>query len=197
MGRRKVAKPSLYIACNTLPCTFTRLGLLTHLPRVQVGRSTTTHVAIPAEETKNGVPIELELPADTERLLSIYCSAYRPRLASTVGPYLFPNRQGEQRSTAPFAKAICEFILRETGIKMNVHLFRHFAVKLHLEAHPEDIETARRILGHKSTITTLRAYADLKTASAFRRYDALIANLRAQPAVPVHQRRSRRSGGSS
>jgi hypothetical protein len=31
MGRRKVAKPSLYIACNTLPCTFTRLGLLTQV----------------------------------------------------------------------------------------------------------------------------------------------------------------------
>ncbi len=166
-----------------------------HLPRVKVGSSTTTHVAIPAKEIKNGVPIELELPADTERLLSIYCAEYRPRLTSTAGPYLFPNGQGKQRSITPFAQAICVFIKRETGIKMNVHLFRHFAVKLHLEAHPEDIETARRVLGHKSTTTTLRAYADLKTASAFRRYDALIANLRAQPAVPV--RRARRSGGAS
>lgn len=58
---------------------------------------------------------------------------------------------------------------------MNVHLFRHFAVKLVLDADPGDIETARRLLGHTSSATTSKAYAEFKTIAAFRRYDAVIS----------------------
>jgi hypothetical protein len=57
---------------------------------------------------------------------------------------------------------------------MHVHLFRHLPAKLHLESYPEDIETARRILGHQNVTTILRSYAETKTAAAFHRYDELI-----------------------
>jgi len=60
---------------------------------------------------------------------------------------------------------------------MNVHLFRHAASKFHLQVHPEDVESVRRLLGHKSLSTTIRAYTELKAASAFRRYDDLIEGL--------------------
>ena len=162
----------------------TGLELDRHFVQTRTGRSATTHVVIPAAETKTGAPYEAELPAGTAEFLAVYCADYRPRLASTPSRWLFPSGRGEHRSTTPFATMISEFILCETGIKMNVHLFRHLAAKLHLEAHPEDIETARRVLGHSSTTTTLRAYADLKTASAFRRYDDLIASLRGPLARP-------------
>jgi integrase len=110
-------------------------------------------------------------------------------LASAPGPWLFPNGRGERRNTTSFATMISGFILRETGIQMNVHLFRHLAAKLHLEAHPEDIETARRVLSHSSTTTTLRSYADLENTSAFRRYDDMIASKREQLFVPPKRRR--------
>ena len=61
---------------------------------------------------------------------------------------------------------------------------------------PDDLETARRILGHKSLKTTLRSYADIKTAAAFRKYDDLIARLRAEarvssgPGARFHARRA-------
>jgi integrase len=61
---------------------------------------------------------------------------------------------------------------------MHVHLFRHLAVNLHLNANPEDVDTARRLLGHKSLRTTLRAYAEMKTAAAFKSYDEVISGLR-------------------
>ena len=79
-------------------------------------------------------------------------------------------------------------MLRETGIRMNLHLFRHTAVKLHLEAHPEDIETARRLLGHKSVTTTLRSYAETRTAAAFRRYDEVIRRVREPSLLPLRRR---------
>ena len=154
------------------------LDLDRHLAQVQVGRSTATHIAIPAAETKNSRPFELELSAMTLRLMSIYRQTYRARLAPSGSSLLFPNEMAQRRSTIAFAQAIAAFIERETGIKMNVHLFRHLSAKLHLEKHPADIETVRRVLGHSSTVTTLRAYADLRTKSAFDRYGAIIANLR-------------------
>jgi hypothetical protein len=54
----------------------------------------------------------------------------------------------------------------------------------------------RRLLGHTNVATTLRYYAEIKTAAAFRRYDSVIADLRAQtrPAVKdAAQQRRRRS----
>ena len=74
---------------------------------------------------------------------------------------------------------------------MNVHMFRHLAATLHLKMHPDDLETARRILGHKSLATTMRFYAEMKTAVAFQRYDGMIAALRDRGRVgPSSPRRS-------
>jgi integrase len=69
---------------------------------------------------------------------------------------------------------------------MHAHLFRHFAAKLYQDAHPEDVETVRRILGHKSLKTTMKAYIEVKNAAAFRRWDALITARRQD----ARQRRS-------
>jgi len=198
--RRSALRVMLAVAVELLTVAPMRIDNLTglepdrHFVRTRAGRSLTTHIVISAAETKNNTPYELELPADTERLISVYCTKYRPRVAPAPGPWLFPSERGERRSTVSFATTISRFILHETGIKMNVHLFRHLAVKLHLGAHPEDIETARRVLGHSSATTTLRAYADLKNASAFRRYDELIANMREQQSVSPPRRSRPRPG---
>ncbi len=170
------------------------LRLDRHLVRTRVGAARTLHLVIPAEETKNGAPYELELPGQTEVLLTRYLSRYHSRVSPDVAsPWLFPNAAGKRRSTVSLARSACRFVLRETGIQMNVHLFRHLAVKLHLEAHPEDIETARRLLGHKSVTTTLRSYAETRTAAAFRRYDAVISRWR-EPSLVPPRRRTRPAG---
>ena len=65
-------------------------------------------------------------------------------------------------------------IERETGLKMNPYLFRHFAALLFLEHHPGSYEEVRRILGHKRISTTLQNYAGLETAAAVRRYDEVV-----------------------
>ena len=195
---RRVALRAMYaIAAELLIIAPIRADNLTglqldrHLVTIRTGGSRTRHLVIAAEEIKNGVPFEVELPADTERLLATYLARHHPHLSPGASPWLFPNDLGERRSTVSFSNGICDFVLRETGIRMNVHLFRHAAVKSYLDAHPEDIETARRLLGHKSITTTLRSYAETRTAAAFRRYDAVIQTLRAQPAAPNR----RRTGG--
>jgi integrase len=157
-----------------------------HLLRLRAGSRSTVHLAIPAAETKNSTPYELELPAETLGILELYLSRYRGRIAPDGSTFLFPNESGGRRSTVSFATGLSGFILRETGIRMNVHLFRHLAAKLHLEACPEDIETMRRILGHRNISTTLRSYTEVKTAAAFRRYDSVVASWR-EPLAPVSE----------
>ena len=144
--------------------------------------TSTMHLVIRDTETKNSLPYELKVRPATAALLAIYCEKYRPLLPDAENRWLFPNPEGKRRSEVAFATAIKAFIKRETGLVVNVHLFRHIAAKFYLEENPADIETVRRVLGHSSTATTLRAYADVQTASAFRRYDDVIASLQQQAA---------------
>ena len=52
---------------------------------------------------------------------------------------------------------------------MTPHQFRHFAAILYLEAHPEDFETVRNLLGHGWTKTT-SIYAGSSTRRAGQAY---------------------------
>lgn len=70
-------------------------------------------------------------------------------------------------------------IRQETGLQLNVHLFRHLAAKLFLAAHPGEYETVRLLLGHKSLATTVRIYCGLEQSDAMRRYDMVLDRYRA------------------
>lgn len=142
------------------------------------GKTRPVHIVIPAREMKNKAPFEVELPPDTAAMLEDYLAHHHSRLSAHRSAFLFPNQSGDRRNTTSFATKISQFIRCETGIVMNVHIFRHMAVKLHLDAHPNDLETVRRMLGHSSLATTTRNYTELNTAAAFRRHDAVISGLR-------------------
>lgn len=63
--------------------------------------------------------------------------------------WLFPRRDGTgPTGPSELASCITRRIRRETGLEMNAHLFRHFAVMLWLDANPGSYELARRLLGH-------------------------------------------------
>ncbi len=147
-----------------------------HLVEHRRGRARVWHIVIPGENTKNGAPFEKALSEDTSRLLDTYLRIYRSQISASPGQWLFPGPTG-RRSTVPFSSLITKFVQRETGIIMNVHLFRHLVSKFHGKLHPNDIETVRRILGHKSSATTLRSYTEHRADEAFRRYDETIATL--------------------
>ena len=156
------------------------LDLSRHVVKTRHGRNRVLHIVIPGTETKTGDPYEVTIPADTAALLETYRSLYLPLITATPTTLLFPNHLGTKRQETTFSGSLGDFVRREAGLIMNAHLFRHLAVSLYLRRHPEDLETARRLLGHKS-LTTMRSYADIKTEASFRRYDAVIGTLRSQP----------------
>ena len=134
-------------------------------------------LSIPAEETKNENAIDAELPAWLVRLLDAYLQVYRPRLASTTSPWLFPGEAGARRSPGGFGTQISRLIAERTGITMTLHQFRHVAAKLYLDRRPGDYETVRRLLGHKALETTMRFYRELDTVLAVQRYGELLTQL--------------------
>ena len=159
---------------------FTGLEVDRHVVKVRRGKSHDWRLVIPKEETKTQVPFECRLPAPTVKLLEAYLATYRSLVSPTPTPFLFPNPDGQRRNTGAFGYAICEFVAKEGGLKMNLHLFRHLAAKLYLDVSPHDIETVRQLLTHKSSATTLKAYAELSAEHSVRRYDAVIADQREQ-----------------
>ena len=185
-----------------------RLGNLTgleldrHLHRTVVRQRVLYHLVIPGEEVKNGNPVDLPLRAATSTLLELYRTRVRPVLAAsgtTSSSWLFPGQGGTgHKSLVTMGGQISRFLERELGLRLTPHQFRHLAGFMHLRRKPEEHETVRTLLGHRSIATTLRHYAGLEGAAAARHYDetlrAAAAANRTEPR-PAHGRAPRRGTG--
>jgi integrase len=177
------------------PIRITNLGLLNMDEDIQYsgrGPNMITRIAIPGEKVKNGVPIMIDLPKCTADMLAWFIREIRPRICAVPSPWLFPNAQGHQRNVVSFGRQISKTIKRNTGLLMHPHLFRHLAVKFLLMDRPEDIESARLLLGHKTTRTTLAAYAQVTNALAQKRFEGLVDQKRAD--ALLRPSRIRRAG---
>lgn len=128
------------------------------------------------EEVKNSQHIEHELPPDVAAMLDRHLKSRCPELCPPGSPWLFPRRHGLAPMTpGELSGRIGKTILRETGLVMNGHLFRHFAVMIWLDAKPGAYEAARRLLGHSSVSHTINLYSGLEGRSAIAAFSELIA----------------------
>jgi len=149
-----------------------------HIVRSRQGQKGIVHLVIPGTETKNGEPLEFELPAETVRLLDLYLERFHPTLTETSSRYLFPGATDGPKGRELLGDQISKRVFKATGLKVNLHLFRHIAAKLYLDRHPGGYEVVRRLLGHKTMESTVRFYAGLETAAAGKHYDETVLKLR-------------------
>ncbi|WP_425045256.1 tyrosine-type recombinase/integrase [Primorskyibacter sp. S87] len=131
-------------------------------------------IHIEGADVKNNTPIDVVLNEGTARMLTTYQREFRSKLSEHPGGALFPKKSGGARSAGQLSGGISDLIYRETGLKVHTHLFRHFAAKLYLDAHPGDYETVRRLLGHRRLETTMAFYARLTNAMALDQYDKTV-----------------------
>jgi len=149
-----------------------------HIQRTRSGKKGAVHVVIPGHEVKNEEDLEFELPKEVVQLLDRYLNDYHPRLTDEPSPWLFPGRSpGEHKAVITLGEQVKAHVFKATGLHMNLHLFRHTAAKLYLDAMPGGYEVVRRLLGHKSSDTTVRFYAGMESKSASRHYDDVILQL--------------------
>jgi hypothetical protein len=148
-----------------------------------------THITIPAEDVKNGVPMDWPIPQESARLIQSWIDKYRPTRPGNDNLFLFPGQVTGAMSGGGLFTAITSTVEQRIGAKVHVHLFRHFAVAMFLRDHPGAYETARRILGHKSVQTTIRFYAGLEANSAAEQFDNVILRARHSPQSAMRRRK--------
>jgi len=141
------------------------LSLEENVVRVS-GIEPTYHLVIPPEEVKNEGPLEYPL-------LGIYLAVFRPRLCPTASPWLFPGESDGHKTKSPLSGQIIERIIKEIGIRVTPHQFRHLAAAFILEKDPANYEFVRRVLGHKNLQTTINFYVGLETVEAVRKFSAM------------------------
>ncbi len=135
-------------------------------------------IHLQGRQTKTGEEYEAPLPSHLYPPLDAWLTRYRPQVCPHPSRFLFPNSRGDARHRDSLATQVKAFVKLETGLTVNMHFYRHLAVKVVTDAGPGGLEAGSQLLGHTSTRTTARAYANLKAEPAFRAYDETLTRLR-------------------
>lgn len=142
---------------------------------------TQAHIIIESADVKNKVTLNYVLGAHFVKLYRLYVDLYRPLLAGDhPTSALFISRTGRTKNPAELAAQLQAFIKDGTGLRMNIHLFRHLTGYIFLRHYPGQYEPVRQLLGHKSIKTTIAFYVGLEEDATFKRYGAILDELIAQ-----------------
>ncbi|MQA67003.1 MAG: tyrosine-type recombinase/integrase [Alphaproteobacteria bacterium] len=138
------------------------------------------HLVIPAAEVKNEVDLEFPVPKRVMTLIDHYMRVYQPLIGNgRASSLLFPGRSSDRpKELSGLRNSIPAVILKETGLHMNAHLFRHFAAYLYLKANPGQYEVVRQLLGHRRIETTINFYASFETDAAMQQFNQVIEGYR-------------------
>ena len=142
------------------------------------GRGKPALLVFNVEETKNGIPLEFEIPTALAMRLLVYRNEIAPAVTGKRPDAVFVTWAGKPRKQAAIALAIQKTVLRELGVKQTPHQFRHLAAKMILDEHPGAHELVRQLMGHKNPKTTTNFYAGIDTRRAGRAHADLVMKLR-------------------
>ena len=145
------------------------------------------------DETKNEIDIEFELPEATVDILAWFVREWRPILLSQTNDALFPGENGKAKHPNTLSKQVTDVMKRYLGIDFNLHLFRHAAGKIFLDAKPGNYEIMKRVLGHKSLNTTTTIYSGAETRSAGQLYAQVINERRLDIEAELKTKRGKKT----
>jgi integrase len=135
-------------------------------------------VVFKADETKNKVPLEFELPPVLSDRLHVLRNKIAPMVTGRRPDHLFVTWRGKPRTQGALAVAIEKTVLKYVGVRLTPHQFRHLAAKIILDQNPGAFELVRELMGHKNIQTTINFYAGIDTKRAGRAQIELIAKIR-------------------
>ncbi len=175
LAREDALAIAILLHCPIRAKSLANLHLERHIQRPGDGR---VFLVLEEVDTKNHRSIEFELPPEVVRLLDTHLASRVPYMCPAGTPYLFPQRSGARPvSSGALAARIAKRVRNETGLEMNAHLFRHFAVMTWLDANPGSYEVAKRLLGHSALSHTINMYSGLEVTSSMRAFSSLITQM--------------------
>jgi integrase len=191
--RRGAIRAQMAAAIAILQAAPVRISNLARidLRRNLVERGGRIYLVIDETETKNGEPVDFELPRSAVEVIAWYARDYRQLLVQAPTDALFPGEGTGPKSIHWLGEQISETVRRYTGLAFNPHLFRHAAGKIYLDQRPGQYEVVRRILGHKSIATTTAIYTGAETRAAGALFASVVDGLRGA-AAPVKKPRGRK-----
>jgi integrase len=142
------------------------------------GRGKPALLVFDADETKNAIALEFESPAVLAERLQVYRNEIAPAVTGKRPDAVFVTWAGKPKTQAALTVAIQKTVLRELGVKLTPHQFRHLAAKIILDEHPGAYELLRQLFGHKNSKTTTNFYAGIDTRRAGREHANLVMKLR-------------------
>ncbi len=143
-----------------------------------IARGKRVYLVVPEGDTKNGEPVDFELPVETVDIVAWYVRDFRPHLVRAPTDALFPGEGSGPKAAYGLGPQIKTAVFRFTGLKVNTHLFRHVGAKIFLDQRPGQYEVVRQVLRHRSIETTTSFYAGAETRSAGQHFAAVITRLR-------------------
>jgi integrase len=159
------------------------------------GRGRPAMLVIKGSETKNGLPIEGEIPTELADRLWTYRTEIAPAVIGKRPDTLFLKTSGNRRTQGTVTASIEKAVFKQVGIRLTPHQFRHFAAKLILDSNPGAHELVKELLVHKNMKTTTNYYAGINTLRAGRAHADLIMKLKNQTPAPKRRRsKSQRNG---
>ena len=142
------------------------------------GRGKPALMVFKGEEIKNRLPLEFEIPTALAERLHIYRNEIAPAITGKRPDAVFVTWTGEPRTQSAVTVAIERTVLRQLGIKLTPHQFRHLAAKIRLDEDPNAYELVKQLLGQKNIKTTTNFYAGPDTRRAGRAHADLIMKLK-------------------
>ena len=139
------------------------------------------HIEIKGVDVKNDADLSYVLGPRFMRLYRLYVDIYLPLLRKgSNSSALFISRNGQVKSPAALGTQVQAFIKAQTGLYVNIHLFRHLAGYIFLLHNPGQYEPVRQLLGHKDLRTTTNFYTGLEDEAVFKGYSAILERLMAE-----------------
>jgi integrase len=147
------------------------------------GRGKPALMLFGCDETKNRMRLEFELSAQLAERLRVYRDEIAPEVTGRRPDAVFVTWAGAPRGQEAITIAIRRTVLRNLGINLSPHQFRHITAKIVLDANPGAYELVRQLLGHKNFKTTTNFYAGIDTRRAGRAHAELLMKLRERRVV--------------
>ena len=173
---------ALFIHCTLRIGTLRAINIETDISRTG-GKC---YLSIDGNRVKNGQPLEFELPDDVAVLLQEYLHEYRPRLAGSHSPYLFPVGDGGPRphktvraTILPLACANMPASCQCTPTSSVTHI-----AKIVVERYFGLYVPMSRQLGHKRIDTTGTHYLGTESRVSGRHINKLLNKALRAPEIP-------------